>query len=297
LAPRSRYILYPTRCIRRKNIGEALFWSVLAGDDVSFGMTLPPLTPVELPAYQRWKSLAAALRLSCYFEVGQLPGVSFQENLAAADLILTTSVAEGFGLVFLESWLAGRYLIGRDLPEVTTDFLESGVRLPSLEPELLVPLDWLGKDEFEDSIYRTYRQALTDYGWAAPAKQIFIKELGDLVRDGLVDFGLLATPLQTLVIQRARQNTTCRQRLLRDNPWLAETLSLHSDQMQPTIQHNAESIRRCYSLKACGEKLLDIYRKLSASPRSERLSGPAEGAKILDYFLQLRRFRPLRTTQ
>ena len=37
-----------------------------------------------------------------------------------------TSLAEGFGMVFLESWLAECPLLGRDLPEITRDFVEAG---------------------------------------------------------------------------------------------------------------------------------------------------------------------------
>ena len=48
--------------------------------------------------------------------MGAPGGLEFFENLAAADAVATTSLAEGFGMVFLEAWLAGRPLVGRDLP-------------------------------------------------------------------------------------------------------------------------------------------------------------------------------------
>ena len=42
--------------------------------------------------------------------------------MASAHRLVTTSVAEGFGLAFLEPWLFGKGLLGRNLPEITVDF-------------------------------------------------------------------------------------------------------------------------------------------------------------------------------
>lgn len=116
VAEHQRFVLYPVRCIRRKNLGEALLYSALAPPDTVFGLTLPPLNPAEVPIYESWKELAAELDLPCRFGVGTPGALTFAENLAAADLILTTSLAEGFGMVFLESWLAGRPLLGAICP-------------------------------------------------------------------------------------------------------------------------------------------------------------------------------------
>ncbi|MCH7988084.1 MAG: hypothetical protein IID46_02915, partial [Planctomycetes bacterium] len=113
-----QYVLYPVRGIRRKNLGEALLWSLLAGNSTVVGITLAPINPAEQARYTGWKNLAAELDLPCRFETGEEQGLGFAENLAAADLILTTSVAEGFGMVFLESWLSDCHLAGRNLPEV-----------------------------------------------------------------------------------------------------------------------------------------------------------------------------------
>ena len=127
-----RFLLYPVRAIRRKNIGEALLWAVLGGPAVHVGMTLAPLNPAEQPYYRRWKQVAREMRLQVHFEIGGARGLPLDENLASADLTLTTSVTEGFGMAFLESWVAERALVGRDLPEITADFAASGLQLEDL---------------------------------------------------------------------------------------------------------------------------------------------------------------------
>ncbi|MGE9296181.1 MAG: glycosyltransferase, partial [Puniceicoccales bacterium] len=53
-----RLILYPTRAIRRKNVGELLLWSALADKDTAFATTLTPKNPTALPVHDRWKVFA-----------------------------------------------------------------------------------------------------------------------------------------------------------------------------------------------------------------------------------------------
>jgi glycosyltransferase involved in cell wall biosynthesis len=138
-----RYVLYPVRGIRRKNLGEALLWAASARPETAFGFTLPPLNPIEQPSYALWRDLASELRLPCYFEVGGEVGLSLADNLAACDRMLTTSLAEGFGLIFLESCLSRRPLIGRDLPEITNDFVQRGLTFAGLQPHWpIAAFDW-----------------------------------------------------------------------------------------------------------------------------------------------------------
>jgi len=46
-----------------------------------------------------------------------------------AHAILTTSKVEGFGYTFVEGWLCEKPVIGRDIPEVTQDFVAAGMKL------------------------------------------------------------------------------------------------------------------------------------------------------------------------
>jgi glycosyltransferase involved in cell wall biosynthesis len=58
--------------------------------------------------------------------------------------MITTSRREGFGMVFLEPWLFGKPVVGRNLPGVTRDFLDSGLILNHLYSSL--PVDEKGSD-------------------------------------------------------------------------------------------------------------------------------------------------------
>ena len=52
--------------------------------------------------------------------------------------LVTTSIAEGFGLAFLEPWISGSSVVGRNLPDITEDF---SVELDHLYDRFDVPVD------------------------------------------------------------------------------------------------------------------------------------------------------------
>ena len=292
------FILYPVRCIRRKNIGETLLWAALAEGTATFGFTLAPRNPRELPAYRNWKELARSLGLPCAFETGEPgSGLTFGDNLAAADRIITTSVAEGFGMVFVEAWLAQRPLVGRDLPEITADFKAVGVNLADLQATFKVPVSWPGEKDYKSSVANTYRRALDAYSREPPSAVALEREIESLVDSGCVDFGSLDPELQCRVLRTVTHDDTCRARLRDLNPWIDIALSRTVHDCQTTINENAAVIREHYSPEASGRRMWDVLRAVAASPRDEVPSVLPHAERILDAFLELGRFRALRVAQ
>jgi glycosyltransferase involved in cell wall biosynthesis len=291
---KGRFILYPVRGIRRKNLGETVLWSALADADTHVGVTLAPLNPVEQRSYEMWKGLAGQLKLRCHFEVGTLDGVGFYDNLAAANAILTTSVAEGFGMVFLESWTAGRALVGRDLPEITADFVQAGVDLGLLYSALRVPLAWVGMDAFRDSMRGCYMRVRPAFGLSVPTNDAFDAELQRVVADDEVDFACLEMALQRQVVERVCRDGAGRDMLLERNPALKTGLSCMETDSDGRVSANASVVRDVFSLRASGQRLLQLYASSVASPRTDQLGPPASGRAILDAFLSLSRLQPLR---
>lgn len=287
------YILYPVRCIRRKNIGEALLWSLLAGEKATVGFTLPPLNPVEQPIYRWWKRVASELALPCIFETGTASDFSFNENLACADRILSTSVAEGFGMVFLEAWLAGRPLIGRDLPEITADFIDAGIRLDGMRPQMRIPLDWIGSAAFRSAIGEAYRSAVTRYDRALPPQPCLERRIDVLEQDGRVDFARLPAALQGSVLGAIRRHPNFIDRLKDDNPWVVRALAADVD--ETLVRENAAVVREHYSSEQCGGQLFDVYETILAGSPDGDIRSLANGSGILDAFLELDRFHPIRT--
>ena len=289
------YIIYPVRGIRRKNLGEALLWSALADGETHIGLTMPPLNPAEQPSYRSWKKLAAELSLPVVFETASVADLTFGDNLAAADAILTTSVAEGFGMVFLEAWLAGRRLLGRNLPEITGDYARAGVNLDSLYERLAIPLEWTNGNAFFRSIQGSYRKVLDDFGQPQPTEETLGDEIDALVQDGTVDFACLATSLQTEVVRSVAANGRRREALLELNPQIATSLATIGTDPRGLVANNAEAVRENYSLRAAGRRLHAIYSTVCASRREDRLAPPRHGHRVLASFLDVTRLQPLRT--
>jgi len=285
-------LIYPVRGIRRKNIGEAVLWSVFGAPATKVGLTLPPLNPVEKHSYNRWTEFCAALNLPIVFELGTI-GIEFTENLAAADAILTTSVAEGFGMVFLEAWLAGRPLMGRDLPEITADFVAAGVEFPQLEPQFWVPVEWVGRDDFHATLTSAYHEARTAYRQPEPPAREVNAKIEALIDADRIDFGLLNLKLQQRVIEKTHRESVARDRLRELNAERSSHLG-DVDSTSDVIAANAAVVRREYSLEVSGRRLMDTYANVSNSPRSSHIEGPAHGERILGEFLDVGRLHPVR---
>ena len=168
--------------------------------------------------------------------------MSFGENLVASDGLITTSVAEGFGMVFLESWLAGRTLVGRDLPEITADFVAAGVDLGRLAAQLVLPLDWVGRKAFENDLGEAYRHVLSAYNRPQPSDEELSRQSAPLVQDGLLDFARLSSRLQGNVVRLVASSGSHRERLLELNPTMVAGLAGVPD--DATVQVEAKRIRR-----------------------------------------------------
>ena len=278
----ARYFCYPVRGIRRKNLGEAVLTAVLEPDAV-VGVTLEPRNPAELAFHDRWRAFCGELGLPVRFGTGERGGVSFHENLAAADAVLTTSVAEGFGMVFLEAWLADRPLVGRDLPHVTADFRAEGLELPGLYDSLTVPVEWV--PEFPARFRTGCEKLLADYRrpWDEAA---FEDALAAKTAGGRVDFGDLDEPMQEAVIRRLVDDPAAR----------GEVRTDEVDPGRPTdgvVERNAAVVRAKYDLAGSGRRLRAVYDAVLASPVGPVTPPPHPGA-VLDAFLDLRSFRLIR---
>lgn len=127
---------YPVRAIRRKNLGEFILLAALFAGKASFAVTLAPQNPLELTEYYRWKNFCAKSGILVKFESGEK--VNHEELINISDFCITTSIREGFGMVFLEPWLAGTPVIGRDLPCITTDLKMYGLEFQRLYPHIMV---------------------------------------------------------------------------------------------------------------------------------------------------------------
>jgi hypothetical protein len=248
-----RFALYPTRAIRRKNLGEFLLWSAVHGrDNLRFATTLEPKNPAEREIYAQWVRFAATHRLPVEFALGRRR--RFADLLAEADFLVTTSIAEGFGLAFLEGWPAGLDLRGRNLPAITREFAADGIDMQSLYDHLMVPLAWLDRDR----LARAFRNALecnaAAYGRHSQARE-HDEVVERIMREPVIDFGRLDEGLQRGVIEGMLANR-------RDPAELNPGRLGLNDIGGPRVAANAVAVAGHYNLDQYGERLLALYDAL-----------------------------------
>jgi glycosyltransferase involved in cell wall biosynthesis len=278
-----RLWLYPTRAIRRKNLGELLLWSVLAEERDLFAATQAPQNPSERPGYRRWVALAKELDLPVEFELGSRVD-DFPGLLASAHALVTTSVAEGFGLAFLEPWLAGRPLAGRDLPEITRDFAAAGLDLGALYRRLDVPLDWIDADRLRAVMEQSLHQVMSAYG--RRETEADLARLWDsAVEDGRIDFGRLDETAQAEAIRHLAAQPQARADLRPDVLMRAEDPQL--------VEGNRAVAQRDYAIPGYARRLDRIYESLLAETATTELRS-ADGNVLLDRFLSPERLFLLR---
>jgi len=285
LAPKTGLYIYPARAIRRKNIGEFLLWAAVGKKTDRYAVTLAPTSAADLAIYARWRAFARELDLPVEFEAGHDGTVSFPQLLARATAVVTTSVAEGFGLAFLEPWLAGRPLLGRDLPEMTGDFKNEGLDLSGLYARLLVPLDWVGADALRARIEESWPALLAAYG-RAPRRGDVEKAYAAACEGERVDFGRLDEGLQETVIRRLK---TGRKTLAALSP---ARLAPEREQAA-VVTKNRQLTRQLFNLDQYGQRLAEIYgHVLESEPAA---ADPMDPETLLDLFLAPDRFCLLRT--
>ncbi len=269
-----RLIVYSTRGIRRKNIGEALLWASFASPGEKVILTAAPSAPD--PIYSAWVEFARELSLPVVFNAQGLLNRNTVDFLLGADLCLTTSVAEGFGMAFLEPWLAGCAVVGRDLPGTTSDFRASGVVLDQLYPRLDLPASWLPRGVVETDTRRLVDSLGAAYGMSLDPS----RALASVTTPGAVDFGRVGENLQRELIRAARQ----RQPRAGDIPIRGNDPSV--------IEQNRRTIHARFSLAAYANRLTALYADATAAAPGEPTF--LDPGRVLESCLNLDDFSALR---
>jgi hypothetical protein len=168
LDPSIRFILYPVRCVRRKNVEEAILFTCFlnslaggnatrnhspvegkfhllislrpdSGDDAHYADQLFEFVKKHrLPVSIGFNDLVALEREADPQDPTKIRRYGVGDIFRVADLIITTSVLEGFGFAYLEPWLLDRVVIGRSIPFIMPDFQVKGMKLGHLYTVLMV---------------------------------------------------------------------------------------------------------------------------------------------------------------
>lgn len=282
-------VFYPVRGIRRKNLGEILLLSALAPPDTRFALPLAPENPQWQSIYQRWQDFASEHKLPVLFnvtgEISPFKGApnDYQSWLTHSTHLITTSIAEGFGLAFLEPILHGKPLIGRDLPDITDDFRQNNISPGRLYHSIPIPLYQVDQQalrkHLHEQLIATYSQYNTPFEEAH-----FESAWQQLTEDKIVDFGALPEPFQEKIISDVLNDHANYLHPIR--MWLQFVLS----QDKPT---SAPSQLKPYTLSASQESLTALYQTALVAPPKAPTWLPK--ANVLEQYLSPESFHFLRS--
>lgn len=231
---------------------------------------------------------------------------SFGAWLRSARAVITTSVAEGFGMAYLESLLQGLPLMGRDLPDITADFKEQDLTFPGLYRALRVPLEWLGKDRLLETLSTGLQACYDAYQKPLPpdAAGRALASMTDL--RGRIDFGRLSEPLQEEVIDRVINDDAIEEVIFETEAafanadlWMESWLG--GGLVIPRLDEQREFLGQHYSRTAYAKRLLACYQNLwnetesLDAPASARSNEPDVGERLLQFLLSPERFHFLKS--
>ena len=199
--------LYPVRARRRKNVLEAALLAGLA--DANLVVTLPALSAAERRYGRRLSQLYESGAVRGAYGIGDMPAdarLSFDDLVRAADVVVSTSIEEGFGYAYVGAVQWGRPLVARRL-HVADDIgavLELGRCL--LYDRLIAPIT--------ASELRVVQRAYRRVGAA-------------VVPDtAAVDFAQLPQSLQWVVLRRAEQPAYRRELAMANSQLLEDVHSV-----------------------------------------------------------------------
>ncbi|MFW5958283.1 MAG: hypothetical protein ACOCQ0_03920, partial [Desulfosalsimonas sp.] len=279
-----KFVLYPVRAIRRKNIGEALLLSLYFAGNKRLAVTLPPNSTRDWEYYLQWKKFAGELDLNVIFEASEKYG--FETLISNSKFFLTTSITEGFGFAFLEPWTAGKAIFGRKL-DICEDFRSAGMIMDHLYETLTVPFSWIDKELFRRRWFACIEQIYKKYG-AEPEPEKKQAGFQTITQGGLIDFAVLDETLQQQVIRKVQNDPGASKLLLDINPVLKEL----SDPGMPEIliRANRDAAVRHFSMEAYKRSLLDAYKKVVRGPVNHAI----DKNRLLKGFLLPERFSLLK---
>jgi len=117
-------VIYPVRTIRRKNVLEAGLLAKCSASPVNLLPTLPGVSKSEKTYSKIVDSCFAEKIIPGAAQAGiklQSEGITFQNIMSAGKLIISSSVQEGFGYLFINSIQWKKPLFARDL-DIIKDF-------------------------------------------------------------------------------------------------------------------------------------------------------------------------------
>ena len=276
----------PIRLIRRKNVVEALLLAAMAENSPQLLITLDANSNPERPYAKAVKELFRKDKHAAVVGFGhELVGTSFtfDDLLLASDVVVSTSLLEGFGFTFLEGANRGRPLVGRNLRDVTSDFVDAGFPATALYDEFLVPMDGQRRKEMirRGKLFAQEKGRLL--GLNRSTVDRFGEEVEEIFSRSAVDFGFLELS-QQIALARLLRGEGLQGELKLLNPKAVEPAEFPPD--------FPERVEERFGLESHAENLTRTFHRIFARENQEvNITNVSD--RLLDLYFHPRFHRPL----
>jgi hypothetical protein len=202
--PDSRLLLYPIRTIRRKNVLEAAVLSRLI-EDANLIVTLPGVSDAERPYSELIQYVYAHGLVTGVWGIGRQEhryGLSFDDLTHGCDLIVSTSVQEGFGLLFINALRWQVPLFARRLPILDGIAPVFDGYPVSFYDQFVVPTSTPSVRSMTAYLRMRYEERLDSLESALPdaARARLEGQIEELLTDTTIDFSFLPPQMQVTVL-------------------------------------------------------------------------------------------------
>jgi len=298
--PDAPLIIYPIRTIRRKNVMEAGFITRLLEEPVNLIASLPGVSASEIAYSNLIKKCYKQGLIPGLWGIGEkleAAGLSFEKLIEAGDLIISTSVQEGFGYLFINALQWQRPLLARDL-----DILKGTKDLFSTFPsyfysKVLCPLP----ESDRKLLIAGYRQKLTNLSGVLSDERVkeLTLDIEELLESEIVDFSFLTPDLQYRLLKQL-DSVSFKDEVIEINRDLVEQAGeLLLGTTLPAISSSAREaeLQRRYSYRsyaAGAAKILKRFNKGAPSePQDHTRKTSADQKEVIRQFARLEYIRLL----
>lgn len=289
--PERPLIMYPVRTIRRKNVLELGLIAALDPAEPSLVVTLPGISQLERPYSDIVERGFRERVIPGLWGIGNRlvdTGTNFSSLIAAADMLGSSSVQEGFGYLYVDAGQLGIPLIARRL-EVLDGIMDvfDPVRCRFYD-SLTVPVGRRIMTSCSDAYHARIRD-LAGFLDATTVSRLEA-EIDGMFDGEAAEFSFLDVENQYGILRRVREDRIFGEEIVANNPDIFNALGhLHR---QPLLD-GIGTLDPRFSLEGVAQGIGEILSSFGGPSRSDRDFEPRIQRRLIDSFARIENLRLL----
>ncbi len=296
-----KLILYPIRAIRRKNVFEAALISLIANKvkpetEYKLIVTLPGVSQTEKNYSKQVEKAYKSNLINGYFKTGtklEEIGITFEQLVFASDMILSSSVQEGFGFSFIQSIIWGRPIVAREIP-VLKSFSDIFENYPHhFYTKIICPVP----QNIRKSIVEAYKIKVEAISTILPphSKEKLHSEIEKLTSQDTIDFSFLDVKNQIELLKTIKRDCSLQEKIYKLNKNTIDRFNklIGTKPKESLYKNKTREIQNRFGFSNYSDKFIEIVSSLtdknynSQNLKSDYSGNPHIWDRIIDKFAEI----------